>query len=176
MVSNTSTEGIAALSLADCRAPSVLLATGFGSGFSPVAPGTAGSMLAIPLWWFLLAPATPFAQALVLLGVVAASVAVVERVCRRKGVQDDQAIVLDEIAGMWITLWAAPRSMVIVALGLLLFRVFDVWKPWPVSWAERRLAGGLGVVMDDVVAGVLAAAVLNLSVVVARSFGLEAAA
>lgn len=176
MVSNTSTEGHARLSIADCRAPSVLVSTGFGSGFFPVAPGTAGSVVALALWWFLLAPIEPFVQMVILAAACVASVLVVDHACRQRGVRDDQAIVLDEMIGMWITLWAAPRSAGLVGFGFLLFRLFDVLKPWPISWAERRLGGGLGVVMDDVFAGVLACAVLNLSVALARSLGVAIAA
>jgi phosphatidylglycerophosphatase A len=72
--------------------------------------------------------------------------------------------VLDEFVGQWIALVAAPKSLLAVIVGFLLFRAFDIAKPWPVSWADRRLSGGLGVVIDDVLAGVLAAVVLQLSV------------
>ena len=71
---------------------------------------------------------------------------------------------LDEFVGQWIALVAAPKSLLAVIVGFLLFRAFDIAKPWPVSWADRRLSGGLGVVIDDVLAGVLAAVVLQLSV------------
>ena len=71
---------------------------------------------------------------------------------------------LDEFVGQWIALVAAPKTGVAVCLGFALFRAFDIAKPWPVSWADRRLSGGLGVVLDDVLAGVLAAVVLQLSV------------
>jgi phosphatidylglycerophosphatase A len=78
-------------------------------------------------------------------------------------VGDASAFVLDEFVGQWVALLAAPKSLLAVVVGFALFRAFDVVKPWPVSWADRRLRGGLGVVVDDVLAGVLAAVVLQLS-------------
>jgi phosphatidylglycerophosphatase A len=144
--------------------PFVLLATGFGSGFAPVAPGTVGSLLALPVWWFCLAD-QPVWQQVLFVGVAATlSIWIVARACRATGVGDAAQIVLDEFVGQWTTLVAAPKSAAALVLGFLLFRLFDITKPWPVSWADRELRGGLGVVADDVFAGVLAAVVLQLSV------------
>ena len=107
----------------------------------------------------------PLLQQLLFVGVASAlAIWIVGRACRATGVGDASQIVLDEVVGQWVTLIAAPKSVVVVALGFLLFRFFDITKPWPVSWADRQLRGGLGVVMDDLFAGVLAAAVLYLSV------------
>ena len=92
------------------------------------------------------------------------SIWVVDRACRAAGVGDASAFVLDEFVGQWVALVAAPKSLLVVGIGFALFRAFDIAKPWPVSWADRRLSGGLGVVLDDVLAGVLAAVVLQLSV------------
>jgi phosphatidylglycerophosphatase A len=144
------------------------MATAFGAGLSPIAPGTVGSLVALPLWWFLLAPLEPMWQAIATVVACVAGIAIVDGVCRRKAVEDDQAIVLDEVLGMTVALWAAPRSLAVAGFGFLLFRVFDVWKPWPVSWAEQRLRGGVGVVADDLIAGVLAAIVLELSLATAK--------
>lgn len=167
---------MSALSIRDCKHPGVLLATLLGTGFSPVAPGTVGSIVALPLWWFLLAPLPPVSRAVAIAAACVVGVLIVDRVCRVKGVKDDQAIVLDEVLGMFVTLWAAPRTFIAGASGFLLFRAFDIWKPWPVSWAERRLRGGLGVVADDLVAGVLAACVLELSLAAASHWGFPFAA
>ena len=93
----------------------------------------------------------------------AAAVWIVDRACRAAGGGDASAFVLDEFVGQWVALVAAPKSLLWVGAGFALFRIFDVVKPWPVSWADRRLAGGAGVVLDDVFAGVLAAVVLQLS-------------
>jgi len=144
--------------------PFVVLATGFGSGFAPIAPGTVGSLLALPIWWFCLAGLLPWQQVLFVAAATALSIWIVARACRATGVGDASQIVLDEFVGQWATLVAAPKSATTLVLGFLLFRLFDIAKPWPVSWADRELRGGLGVVMDDVFAGVLAAVVLQLSV------------
>jgi phosphatidylglycerophosphatase A len=142
----------------------VLLATGLGSGLAPVAPGTVGSLLALPIWWFVLADLSVPVQIASVACVVLISIWVVDRACRAAGVGDASAFVLDEFAGQWVALVAAPKSLLALAVGFVLFRAFDIAKPWPVSWADRRLSGGLGVVVDDVLAGILAAVVLQLSV------------
>jgi phosphatidylglycerophosphatase A len=144
--------------------PFVLLATGMGSGFAPIAPGTVGSLLALPIWWFCLAGLPLWQQVLLVAAATALSIWIITRACRATGVGDASQIVLDEFVGQWATLVAAPQSLTAMVLGFLLFRFFDIAKPWPVSWADRELRGGLGVVMDDVFAGVLAALVLQLSV------------
>ncbi len=131
---------------------------------SPVAPGTIASLLALPIWWFALAELPLAVQIAIVVALTVASIWIVDRACRAAGVGDASALVLDEFVGQWIALLAAPRSVGALAAGFLLFRAFDIAKPWPVSWADRRVAGGLGVVLDDVVAGVLAALVLQLSV------------
>jgi phosphatidylglycerophosphatase A len=142
----------------------VLLATGLGSGLAPVAPGTVGSALALPIWWFALAELPAFTQLAVVGAITLASMWIVDRACRATGVGDASAFVLDEFVGQWIALLCAPKSIVAVALAFVLFRAFDIGKPWPVSWADRSVGGGVGVVLDDVIAGVLAAVVLQLSV------------
>jgi len=152
------------IAAADLKNPFVLLATGLGSGLAPAAPGTVGSVLALPIWWFLVAD-QPLLYQLAFVGVAAAiAVWVVDRACRAAGVGDASAFVLDEFVGQWIALVAAPKTLVWIGVAFALFRIFDIAKPWPVSWADRRLSGGLGVVLDDVFAGVLAAVVLQISV------------
>lgn len=149
---------------ADLKNPFVLLATGLGSGLAPIAPGTVGSLLALPIWWWCLADLSLVQQVLIVSVIAAASIWVVNRACRAAGVGDASAFVLDEFVGQWVALLAAPKSLLVVGIGFALFRAFDIGKPWPVSWADRRLKGGLGVVADDLLAGLLAAAVLHLSV------------
>jgi phosphatidylglycerophosphatase A len=141
----------------------VLLVCGFGSGFAPKAPGTFGSALAVVVWWFLLAPLAPWLQLLVaVLAYVLGSV-LVARVQQRYGVVDDGAIVVDEFVGQWLALLAAPAAWLPVLLGFGLFRLFDIWKPGPVRMLERRLGGAAGVMADDVLAGLMAAAVLQIT-------------
>ncbi len=139
---------------------SLVVATWFGAGLSPRAPGTVGSLASLVLWGPLVMLDTPWwvrvAAAVVVfaVGVAASNVLV-----RARG-EDPQIIVIDEVAGMGITLALASSSYTVLAIGFVCFRVFDIWKPWPVSWADQQVGGGLGVMLDDVVAGGYALAVL----------------
>jgi phosphatidylglycerophosphatase A len=138
------------------------IACGFGSGLAPRAQGTFGSLAAL-LPWLLLRqlPLPLYLLAIVLafaLGVWACNVA-----GRALGVDDHRSLVWDEFVGQWIALLPALLApWWAVAAGFVLFRLFDVAKPWPISWLDRRLKGGLGVMIDDVVAGVFAAIVLGV--------------
>ena len=149
-----------------CRHPAVLVATGFGAGLSPWAPGTVASVVAIPIWWYGLSILPVWMCAIVLALGTLAAVWIVGHACRVAGVGDDGAIVIDEWFGMWIALLACPRTWPAVAVAFGLFRLFDIAKPWPVSWADREVGGGLGVMLDDVLAGLMAAGVLQLSFLV----------
>lgn len=137
------------------RHPLGFIATGFGSGLSPRAPGTVGTLAALlPWWWLRLLPLPYYLVALVLafaIGVWAA-----QWVVTRSGVNDPQVVVWDEFVGVWIALLAAPPGWGWMLAGFVLFRLFDIAKPWPVSWADRRVKGGLGVMLDDVFAGIYA--------------------
>jgi len=127
--------------------PSSLLATWFGSGLLPWAPGTWGSLAALP-FGLLAASAAVF-----VLGLWAAQG--YERVT---AVKDPGAIVIDEVVGQWIALIPAGLNPLGVVLAFLFFRAFDIAKPWPVGWADRQLKGAFGIMADDVIAGVYAAA------------------
>ena len=141
----------------------VLLVTGFGSGFIHPGPGTWGSLAALLIWWFALAGLAWWAQITVIVVTLLLGVWLVARVGRRYGVDDDPSIVVDEFVGLWLALLAAPLSLPAALAGFALFRVLDIWKPGPVRFAERRAPQAWGVMLDDVVAGVLAAGVLQLS-------------
>ena len=148
--------------------PAGWLACGFGSGLAPVAQGTFGSLAALLPWlllrdlslpWYLLALLAGFA-----LGVWACDVA-----GRALGVDDHRSLVWDEFIGQWIALIpllvpallpASGMSWWLPVAGFVLFRLFDVWKPWPIRWLDRHLKGGMGVRVDEVVAGLFAALVL----------------
>ncbi len=142
------------------REPAVLIATGFGSGLSPWAPGTVASLLAAVLWWLLLGHLGLWAQSMAVAAAFAGGVFVCQRVVRRHRLGDDPGIVVDELVGCWIALLAAPRSVLWAGAALLLFRVADIAKPWPVGWADRTVKGGLGIMLDDVLAGAMAAGAL----------------
>ena len=144
--------------------PVVLLATWFGSGLMPIASGSWGSAAALPFAYLILRAGGPDAGAYLLGG--AALVVFVVGVwaagiyARHAGIGDPGAIVIDEVAGQWLTLTVAPPRLIEFALGFFLFRLFDVLKPWPANWADRRVKGGFGVMLDDVFAGIYAALVL----------------
>jgi phosphatidylglycerophosphatase A len=139
--------------------PVLLLAFGMGSGLMPRAPGTAGTMAAIPIYlWF-----SQYPWPVYLLLVLAVSVSglwICQQASARLGVHDHPGIVWDELAGFLVTMIPATSSWIWVAAGFLLFRLFDIWKPWPISWADRTLRGGLGIMLDDLLAGAMAAGVL----------------
>ena len=150
----------------DLRDPLALLATGFGTGLSPYAPGTVGSLLAVLIWWFAVAELPLVARVAVALAAFGLGVLVIERVVRRHGLGDAPAIVWDEIAGCWLALAVVPKSWPWVIAAFVLFRVADIAKPWPVSWADRSVGGGLGVMLDDLIAGGLVAALLAVALYV----------
>lgn len=145
------------------RDPEVLLVCGFGSGFSPKAPGTVGSLAAVALWWFVVAPLPLPLQLAVIALVTALGTWLVRRVQHRYGVTDPSAIVVDEFAGQWLALLAAPGELWPVLAAFGLFRLFDIWKPWPVGMLERRVGGAFGVMVDDLAAGLMALAVLQFT-------------
>ncbi len=147
------------------RIPEVLLATGFGVGLAPRAPGTVGSLVALPIWWWLFADLPLVVSVAVLLALTAIGSWIIDRACRKTGVGDAGSIVLDEFVGVWIALLPVPKTALGVAAGFVLFRVFDIAKPWPVSWADQRVGGGFGIMLDDVFAGILAAIVLWVAIV-----------
>lgn len=135
--------------------PVHLLATGFGSGLAPVAPGTFGTIAAIPFYLtFTLTPFYVFALFTLLTCIVGPYIC--GKAAADIGVHDHKAIVWDEFAGMFITLCFVPFSWTAVALGFVLFRFFDIVKPWPISYLDKHVHGGLGIMIDDIAAGVAA--------------------
>jgi phosphatidylglycerophosphatase A len=136
--------------------PAGWLATGFGAGLFPRAPGTAGSLAALIPWWFVLRGLPITWYVLVLVAAFAIGVWACAVSGKRLGVDDHRALVWDEFVGQWIALCAAPVGWPWMIAGFALFRLFDIWKPWPIRVADRRVHGGLGVMLDDVLAGVSA--------------------
>ncbi len=144
-----------------------LVVTWFGSGLSPKAPGTMGSLAALPFAALMAWVAGPHWAWAVL---ITASIVVFvggwiasERYVRLTNSQDPSLIVIDEVVGMWLTLAVAPFSPLAYAVGFGLFRLFDIAKPFPIGWADRRVKGGLGVMLDDVLAATWAAMLLYLA-------------
>jgi phosphatidylglycerophosphatase A len=141
------------------RDPVHLFALGFGTGLAPVAPGTFGSMVGMLFALALL----PFGLGVLACATLVATVAgvwICGESARRLGVHDHPAIVWDEVTGMMIAMLAAPRAWWGVAAAFALFRLFDIWKPWPIREVDHGMRGGAGIMLDDVMAGVFAAVVL----------------
>ena len=155
--------GPAGLSWRQLRDPWVFVATGFGCGFVPFAPGTAGSVLGAAVWWFVLADQGVYTRAAAALAASFAGVLIVGRVVKRHRLGDAPAIVLDEIVGVWVALLFAPKSLPWVAAGFVLFRIADIAKPWPVSWADTRVKGGPGVMADDLIAGLMVSVAVGVA-------------
>lgn len=149
------------------RNPVHLLAFGFGSGLAPKAPGTFGTLAAIP--FFLLLQQLPLAAyALALVLAFGLGIWICEKTAHDLGVHDHGGIVWDEFVGLWITLFVAPPGWWWIVVGFLLFRFFDIVKPFPISWLDRRVTGGLGIMIDDAVAGSFAWFCLQLLVIAAN--------
>lgn len=164
-MTTSATDTLSARDLAD---PAVLVATWGGLGLSPVAPGTVGSLGALPILW-LTAELSLGAGLVVIAALFVLGVGVSERIERTRGGHDHGAIVIDEVVGQWLTI-ALPMHFLpgwlswaeALVLGFLLFRLFDIAKPPPIGWLDRRVSGGLGVMVDDVLAGLMAAVLLGL--------------
>ena len=141
--------------------PIHLLALGFGTGCAPKMPGTIGTLVGILFYLPMLTLPWPFyigvTIILFLLGIWLCDVT-----ARHLGVHDHGGIVWDEIVGYLITMTAVPPDWRFVLLGFVLFRLFDIWKPWPINWLDRKLLGGLGIMSDDVFAGIYALIVLQI--------------
>jgi phosphatidylglycerophosphatase A len=152
----TATAGGPALWLA------ISLATWFGAGRLPWAPGTWGSLAALPLAWLLLALGGPWLLLIAAALVFAIGLWASDRYMKAVGLHDPGAIVIDEVAGQWLTLAIAPLDPLAFLLGFVLFRVTDVLKPWPASWLDRRVGGAFGVMIDDVAAALYAGGVLAI--------------
>lgn len=135
-----------------------ILATWFGVGLIPIAPGTFGSLAALPFAWAMLELAGPWLLLVATAVVFAVGCWASDRYAAAASNSDPGAVVVDEVAGQWLALALAAPDLAQFALAFVLFRVFDVLKPWPVSWAERRFSGGFGIMIDDVAAAVYALA------------------
>jgi len=143
------------------RNPVHFVACGFGSGAAPFAPGTFGTLAAIPLY-LLLEPLAIWAFLAVVTLLFFVGIGICEQTASDFGVHDHGGIVWDEIVGYLITMIAAPQGWLWIAIGFILFRVFDIVKPWPIRRLDREVGGGLGIMVDDLLAGCYAALALYL--------------
>ena len=140
------------------RDPVHWLAFGFGSGLLPIAPGTWASLFTAIVFW-LIAPLPTIEFAVVIAFMFVVGVWICGESARRIGVHDHGGIVFDEVVGMLLTLTVVSHEPVWIAVAFLLFRIADIWKPWPIRDVDHRMAGGLGIMLDDVLAAFYAALV-----------------
>ena len=147
------------------RRPAQFLAFGFGSGLAPRAPGTAGTLVAIPVYLLAAQWGLHYYTLFVALAAVL-GVWICGEAGRQLQVHDHPGIVWDEFVGYWITLWALPVSWEWILAGFLLFRLYDIVKPWPVSLLDQKVGGGLGIMIDDMLAGAMACATLHVALAV----------
>jgi phosphatidylglycerophosphatase A len=141
--------------------PAHCLSLGFGSGLSPKMPGTMGTVIAVGLYLLL-----PEMDWKIYLGIILVSFIVGIFLCdytaKALNVHDHPGIVWDEIVGYFITMFMVPKSWLWILIGFVLFRLFDICKPWPISVADKRLKGGLGIILDDVIAGLFALIIIQI--------------
>lgn len=141
--------------------PIHFLAFGFGSGTLPWAPGTWGTIAAIPIY-LLLRDLSLFYYIILLSVVILAGIWICDVAEKAVGIPDYSGIVWDEIAGFLLTMLAVPPGWQWIVLGFILFRLFDIWKPWPIRWIDQFVKGGLGVMLDDLLAAVYAGVSLQI--------------
>lgn len=141
--------------------PAYFIAFGFGSGLMPFAPGTFGTLAAMPLYLLLFGLHWSVYCTLTILAFIL-GVVVSNRVTDDLGVHDYKGIVWDEVVGYFLTMFLAPPGILWMFLGFILFRIFDIWKPQPIGWVDEKIHGGLGIMLDDVLAAVPAWLILQL--------------
>ncbi len=141
--------------------PLHFVAFGFGTGTLPFAPGTFGTLIAIP-FYLAMEHLSPLMYLLITILVTLVSIWICNKVTNEIGVEDHQGMNLDEIVGFLVTMFYAPHGWHWIVLGFLLFRLFDIWKPWPVRYVDEHMTGGLGIILDDVLAGIYSCLILQL--------------
>ena len=142
--------------------PRHLLSLGFGSGLAPKAPGTFGTLAAIPFYLLMALYLSDLAYVIVCVATFLLGIYLCQHTTNALGVDDHPAIVWDEFVGLFITLLFVPLSLTTLVLGFVFFRFFDILKPWPISVIDSRIKGGLGVMLDDVLAGCFALACMHI--------------
>ncbi|MCW8922717.1 MAG: phosphatidylglycerophosphatase A [Gammaproteobacteria bacterium] len=148
------------IAFAELKDPVVCVALGLGSGLAPKAPGTAGTLVAVPL--VLAMQNLPLMiYGIITLLVTMIGIWICNYASRKLGVHDHPGIVIDEVAGFLITMFAVPSGWQWLLAGFVLFRFFDALKPWPISWMDKNISGGFGIMIDDVAAGLVSLALLQ---------------
>jgi phosphatidylglycerophosphatase A len=150
-----------------------LLGTWFGVGFLPAMPGTWGSFAALPCAWAIRAASGETGLATAVVIIFAAGCWAAEKVAKASSSKDPHAVVIDEVAGQCLVLLLSPLDPLSHSAGFLLFRLFDIWKPWPVRWADRHVHGGFGIMLDDLLAAVYATLVLSVLLAIGGAIGVR---
>lgn len=143
------------------RNPIHFLAFGLGSGAAPKAPGTFGTLAAIIPFYFIFQHLSNAQYLIVLVITALVGIYLCHKTAKDLGVHDHSGIVWDEFVGYWITMWLAPAGWAYIVLGFVLFRLFDILKPWPISWMDKHIHGGIGIMLDDISAGVMSFVVMQ---------------
>lgn len=150
----------------DLTKPLHLLAVGFGAGLLKPAPGTWGTAIAVPLFFLLSALVNSLSiYVVIVILLTLAGIKICDQAASDAGVHDHKAIVWDEIAGFLITMIAVPATLSNAFVGFLLFRFFDIVKPWPIGYIDRKVSGGLGIMLDDVIAGIFSLVCMHVLLV-----------
>ena len=153
----------------DLANPWYCLALGFGSGLTKIAPGTAGTILALILFYllawasgYLSQPFPLWIHATALISITWIATIACEKMSTKLGTHDHGSIVIDEFVGFWLTMLAVPITWYWLLIAFILFRLFDIFKPFPINWIDKNIQGGWGIMIDDLVAAVYSASVLQL--------------
>jgi phosphatidylglycerophosphatase A len=147
------------------RNPLYFIAFGLGSGASPIAPGTFGTLMAIP-FYLLLRELSLSSYLIFVILFIAASSWLSDYISRQIHEHDHPGMCIDEFAGFFVTMINAPHSWLWIALGFALFRLFDIWKPWPIRYIDKHVHGGFGMILDDVVAGLFAMIIIQTLMII----------
>jgi phosphatidylglycerophosphatase A len=143
------------------RNPLHFIAFGFGTGSIPFAPGTFGTLIAIPFYLAMQSLSVWTYLAITLLAILG-SIWICDKTSRDIGIEDHQGMCLDEVVGFLVTMFCAPIGWKWILAGFLLFRLFDIWKPWPIHIVDAQVKGGFGMILDDVMAGIYSCLVLQV--------------
>lgn len=150
------------MSFAIWKYPIHFLAYGFGTGLMPFAPGTFGSLIGVVLFWFM-APMGAQSYAAVVLILFVTGIFICGQTARDVGATDPGFIVYDEVVGFLVAMYLLPADFRWIAAGFVIYRIFDIWKPFPIHYVESHLGLGSGIMTDDVIAGLYTLAVLHLA-------------
>ncbi|MEH6524897.1 MAG: phosphatidylglycerophosphatase A [Sneathiella sp.] len=142
--------------------PAVIWSTWFWSGLSPKAPGTMGSLAALPVGYVIFLYFGPIVLAVATVFVFFSGWWSCHIYVRETGTSDPGEVVIDEVAGLWIALLVTGGDLILTLAAFLFFRLFDIWKPWPIRWLDHHVKGAFGVMIDDILAGIFAAAAVLL--------------